>query len=48
MFMKHDNMTKYDAFVWDWSKSAINDDGIFIASCKEFAIVNEICWPIVE
>jgi hypothetical protein len=46
--MKHDNMIKYDAFMWDWSKSAINDEYIFIASCKKIAIVDEICWPNVE
>jgi len=42
------NVIKYDAFLWNWSKSAINDDGIFIASCINFAIVDEIQWPIIE
>jgi hypothetical protein len=46
--MKHDNITKYDAFMWNWSKNATNDDGMFIASCINFAIVHEILWPIVE
>jgi hypothetical protein len=42
LYVKHDNVTKYDAFLWNWSKSAINDDGIFIASCINSAIVDEI------
>ncbi len=46
--MKHDNVTKYDAFLWNWNKSAINDDGIFIVSCIISAIVDEIRWLIIE
>jgi hypothetical protein len=46
--MKHDNVTKYDAFLWNWSKSAINDDGIFIAFCINSTITDEIRWPIIE
>jgi hypothetical protein len=45
--MKHNNITKYDAFLWKWSKNAINDDGIFIASCINFAIADEIWWPTI-
>jgi hypothetical protein len=48
LHMKHDNITKYDAFMWNWSKSAINDDGMFIASCINFTIVDEIRWPTIE
>jgi hypothetical protein len=48
LYMKHDNVTKYDAFLWNWSKSAITDDGIFIASCINSAIINEIQWPIIK
>ncbi len=46
--MKHDNMTKYDAFMWNWNKSVMNDDGIFNVFCINYAIAIEICWPIVE
>jgi hypothetical protein len=42
------NVIKYDAFLWNWNKNAINDDGIFIASCINFAIVDEIQLPIIE
>jgi hypothetical protein len=45
LHMKHDNVTKYDAFLWNWSKSAINDDGIFIASCINSTIVD---GPAIE
>jgi hypothetical protein len=48
LFMKYDNVIKYDAFIWNWNNSVINDNGIFIASCINYAIVDEICWPIVE
>jgi len=46
--MKHDNVTKYDAFLRNWNKNAMNDDGIFIESCINFAITSEIQWPIIE
>jgi len=43
--MKHDNVSMYDAFVWNWSKSDVCDDAIFIASCIDDVIGNEIWWP---
>jgi len=46
--MKHDNATKYDAFIWNWSKSAINDNEIFIVSCINSTIANKAYKPIVE
>jgi hypothetical protein len=30
------------------ASNAINDDGIFIASCINFAIVDDIRWPTIE
>jgi hypothetical protein len=47
LFMKRDNVTKYDAFMWNWNKSAINDNDIFIVYCTNFTISNKIHWPIV-
>lgn len=35
----------YDAFEWNWSKIASNDDGIFVASCLNEVISYEIEWP---
>jgi hypothetical protein len=46
--MKHDNVSMYDAFVWNWSKSAVCDDPIFITSCINDAIGDEIRWPTIE
>ncbi len=47
LFTKHD-MIKYDAFMWNRSKNVINVDGIFIASCINYVIVDNIQWPNVE
>ncbi len=48
LFIKHDNVIKYDAFMWNWNKNAINDNGIFIASCINSIIVDEIHWPTIQ
>jgi len=48
LVIKHDNVTKYDAFVWNWSKNAIHEDDIIIASCINSAIVDKIHWPIIQ
>jgi hypothetical protein len=42
--MKH-NITIYDAFMWNLAKSSLCDDVIFIASCLNHALVDEIHWP---
>ena len=45
MFLKHDNTSMLDAFHWNWSKTALNDDAIFVASCINEALQHEIEWP---
>jgi len=35
----------YVAFMWNWSKFALCDDAIFIASCIDHALEDEIKWP---
>jgi len=40
--MKHDNVFTYDAFAWNWSKTVICDDVIFIAFYINDVIGNEI------
>lgn len=45
MYMKHDNVCTYDGFQWNWSRTALNDDCLFVASCINRAIANEITWP---
>jgi hypothetical protein len=42
LYMKHDNVSKYDGFQLNWSKSAMNDDGIYITFCINFTITDEI------
>jgi hypothetical protein len=46
LFMKHDNVNNVVPSC-GIGASATNDDGIFIASCINYAIANEIRWPIV-
>ena len=45
MYLKHDNVVRYDAFSWNWSKSSSCDDSIFVASCIEHALPEELRWP---
>jgi hypothetical protein len=37
LYMKHDNVTMYATFMWNWSNFALYDDVIFIASCINHA-----------
>jgi hypothetical protein len=46
--MKHDNVTMYATFMWNWSKFALCDDAIFIASCINHALEDEIRWSTPE
>jgi hypothetical protein len=40
--MKHDNVSMYDAFVWNWLKNVVCDNAIFIASYINDAIGDKI------
>jgi hypothetical protein len=40
--MKHDIVTMYNTFMWNWLKFALCDNIIFIASCINDALANEI------
>jgi hypothetical protein len=31
--------------MWNWAKSSVCDDALFISSCIYFALVDEIHWP---
>ncbi len=48
LYMKHDNVTMYVAFMWNWSNFALCHDTIFIASCVNRALEDEIQWPTLE
>jgi hypothetical protein len=45
--MKHDNVCMYDVLM-DLAKNAICDDAIFITSCINDVIGNEIQWPTLQ
>jgi hypothetical protein len=38
----------YDAFMWKWSKFALCDDILFIASCIDHALLDEIQWSTLK
>lgn len=40
----HDNTSILDEFHWNWAKSVLNDDVIFVASCMNEALVRETEW----
>ncbi len=45
MYMKHDNVIMYDAFLWNYN----DDDVIFITYCtKKANVADEITWPIIK
>jgi hypothetical protein len=46
--MKHDNIVMYNTFMWKYNKNTICDDAIFIASCINEAISDNIQWPIAK
>lgn len=45
IYMKHDNISTFDAALWNWARSSMCDDSIFIASCINQAAADEIRWP---
>ncbi|CAM6094787.1 unnamed protein product [Calypogeia fissa] len=45
LYMKHDNTIFMDSQRWNWSRTSVCDDAIFVASCINEAISNEIRWP---
>lgn len=47
LYMKYDNITSYDAFQWNWSRSTLNDDALFIPSCIDHALANDMVWTDV-
>jgi hypothetical protein len=40
--MKRNNVTMYDAFMWNWLKFTLCDDALFITICINYAFVDEI------
>ncbi len=48
LYMKHDNVIMYVAFMWNWLKFTLCDDAIFITSCINHAFEDEIRWSTLE
>jgi hypothetical protein len=44
LFIKHNKVIIYDAFMWSWAKSSLSDDVLFVVSCINHALVDEIHW----
>jgi hypothetical protein len=47
-YMKRDNVTMHDAFMRNWLKSTLCDAALFITSCINDALTNEIRWLTLE
>ena len=48
MFLKHDNTATFDSCQWNWARSSVNDDSLFVASCIGVACTHEIKWPSAQ
>jgi hypothetical protein len=48
LYMKHNNITMYHTFMWNWSKYALCDNAHFIASCISHTFSYEIQWPTLK
>ena len=48
LYLKHNNSTLFDTYLWNYSKSAVSDGTILIASCMNEALCDEIEWPSEE
>ena len=46
--MKHAPTTALFGFLWNWGKSSVIDDQIFIMSCINWALKDEIKWPNIQ
>ncbi len=48
LYFKHDKVTMHDEFMCNQFKASICDDALFIFSCSNETIVDEIQWSIVK
>jgi hypothetical protein len=48
LYLKHDNITISDTFMWSWSKTSINYDTIFISLCMNKMLRDEIKRPSAD
>ena len=45
LYLKHDNSVHYEGFTWNWSKSSLSDDILFVCSISNEVCKSEISWP---
>ena len=45
LYLKHDNIVQLEAYGWNYASSSSCDDGIFVASCINEALKEELSWP---
>ncbi len=48
LYMKHDNVNMYDAFMWNYNKCIICNDAIFIPSYINEVIGDKVQWPSLK
>ena len=44
LYLKHDSTTALPSFLWNWAKSSVIDDQVFIATSINWALRDEIKW----
>jgi hypothetical protein len=42
MYLKHVNTVYYEAFQWNWSKTSVKDDVLFVCSVMNTVLAHEI------
>ena len=45
LYLKHDNIVQLQAYGWNYASSSSCDDCIFVASCINNALEEELSWP---
>ena len=45
LYLKHDSTIALPGILWNWAKSSIIDDQVFIATSLNWALRDEIKWP---
>ena len=45
LYLKHDSTTALPGFLWNWTKSSVIDNQVFIATSINWALKDEIKWP---
>ena len=45
LYLKHDNIVQLEAYGWNYAPSSSCNDAIFVASCLNEALEDELSWP---